>query len=161
MPERDITKEILRLFTYGLFVATSPGPEGPRAATVSWVTQVSFEPRLIAVAMRKGTAICEAVQSSRRFALHLVGADQPDFARAFFKVTASGPNSIAEYRFDLSPNGLPIFEAAPGWLECEVVEEANAAGDHAVFIARLIGCGMRTPGVAPLALRDTPWHYGG
>jgi hypothetical protein len=65
MPDRDITKEVLRMFSYGLYVASALGPDGPRAATVSWVTQASFEPRLIAVAMRKGTAICEAVAAAR------------------------------------------------------------------------------------------------
>ena len=157
----DPIKDILRLFTYGLYVVAAPGPEGPRAATISWVTQASFEPRLVAIGLRKGTMICEAVRASRRFALHVVGADQPDFAKAFFKVNQSGPEEIAGYHFALSPNGAPIFDAAAAWLECEVAEEANQTGDHALFICRVIASGMRTPGVAALALRDTPWHYGG
>jgi flavin reductase (DIM6/NTAB) family NADH-FMN oxidoreductase RutF len=161
MPNTDTIKDILRLFTYGLYVAAAVGPEGPRAATISWVTQASFEPRLVAVAMRKGAAICEAVRASGRFALHVVGADQPDFARAFFRVTQSAEGEIAGFRFTLSAQGAPVFDAAPAWLECEVVEETNQAGDHAIFLARLIAGGVKTPGVAPLALRDTPWHYGG
>ena len=101
MPNTDPIKDILRLFNYGLFVATSAEPEGPRAATLSWVTQVSFEPKLIAVAMRKGTGICEAVQASRRFALHVVGTEQADFAKAFFKVTPAGADEIAGFPFAL------------------------------------------------------------
>jgi flavin reductase (DIM6/NTAB) family NADH-FMN oxidoreductase RutF len=161
MPERDITKDVLRLFSYGLFVAASVSPEGPRAATVSWVAQASFEPRLVAVGMRKGTAIHEAVVASRRFALHIVSADQPDFARAFFKVNRSGPDEIAGYHYALSETGVPVFDAAVAWLECEVVEEANKTGDHTIFVARVIGSGLRAPGAPALALRDTPWHYAG
>ncbi|MEJ5199047.1 MAG: flavin reductase family protein [Anaerolineae bacterium] len=161
MPEQDITKDVLRMFSYGLYVAAAPGAEGPRAATISWVTQVSFEPRLIAVAMRKGTAICEAVAAARRFALHVVAADQSDFAKAFFRVNRVGPEEIAGYRFTLSAHGLPIFDAAAAWLECEVIEEANAQGDHALFICRIRDCGLRDPARMALALRDTPWHYGG
>ena len=160
MPDRDITKDVLRLFSYGLYVATSMGPDGPRAATVSWVSQASFDPRLIAAGMRKGTAICDAVKASRRFALHVVGAEQADFARAFFKVAQSGPDEIAGHRFTLSETGVPVFDAPIAWLECEVVEEANQSGDHAIFIARVIGSGLRVPGPV-LALRDTPWHYAG
>jgi flavin reductase (DIM6/NTAB) family NADH-FMN oxidoreductase RutF len=161
MPETDPVKNILRTFSYGLFVAASIGAEGPRAATVSWVTQVSFEPKQVAVAMRKGTAICEAVQASRRFVLHMVGSHQPDFARVFFKGGAAGPEEIAGYRYRLSEHGMPIFEAAAAWLACEVVEESNLTGDHAVFIAAIRGGEIQTPGFGPLALRDTLWHYGG
>ncbi len=161
MPNTDPIKDILRMFQYGLFVAASPSPDGPRAATVSWVTQVSFEPKLIAVAMRRGTTICQAVEASRRFALHVVGAQQADIARAFFKTTPAGADEIAGYAFTLSERDVPILNAAAAWLECEVCEEAGQAGDHAVFVARIVDGAINTPGAAALALRDTLWHYGG
>jgi flavin reductase (DIM6/NTAB) family NADH-FMN oxidoreductase RutF len=161
MSETDITQEVLRRLTYGLYVATAVGADGPRAATISWVSQVSFRPRLVAVAMRKGTAICEAVRESRRFALHLIGAGQLDFAKAFFRVTHSGPDQIAGYRFRLSERGVPILDDAPAWLECEVVEEAGEQGDHQLYIAQIVGSGLRDACLNALALRDTPWHYGG
>ncbi len=161
MSSSDPIKDILRLFHYGLFVATSPGPAGIRAATISWVTQVSFEPRLVLVAMRKGTAICEAVQGSRYFALHVVGAHQPEFARAFFTGAQATADEIAGYRYRLTARQVPILEAATAWLECEVVEEAGASGDHALFVAAILDGGITMPGVQALALRDTVWHYGG
>lgn len=161
MPETDITRDVLRMFNYGLFVAASIGEEGPHAATISWVSQASFEPRLISVAMRKGTAIFDAVSASRRFSLHVVGAGQSDFAKAFFKVNQASEDAIAGYKYSLSESGLPIFEDSPAWLECDVKEVANAPGDHAIFIALVTGSGLRLPPVTPLALRDTPWHYGG
>jgi flavin reductase (DIM6/NTAB) family NADH-FMN oxidoreductase RutF len=161
MPEKDATKEVLRLFNYGLYVAASAGPDGPRAATLSWVAQVSFEPKLLGVAVRKGTAIHEAIAASRRFALHVVGSEQADFAKAFFKAGPAGAGEIAGYPFSLSEAGNPIFDAAPAWLECEVVEEGGQAGDHAVMIARVTASGLRSPAAVALALRETPWHYGG
>lgn len=161
MSEPETIKSILRMFHYGLFVATSPGPAGIRAATISWVTQVSFEPKLILVAMRKSTAICEAVQGSRLFALHVVGAHQPEFARAFFSGAQATADEIAGYRFRLSPRQVPILDAAAAWLECQVVEEAGASGDHALFIAGILDGGIPLPGAPALALRDTVWHYGG
>jgi flavin reductase (DIM6/NTAB) family NADH-FMN oxidoreductase RutF len=149
------------MFSYGLYVAAAHSPDGPRAATISWVTQVSFEPRLVGVAMRKGTAICESARATGRFVLQVVTSDQMDLAKAFFKVTQSGPDQIAGYHFSLTANGLPLFDVAAAWLECEVVEEANATGDHAIFICRVLSSGQREPVRTALALRDTPWHYGG
>lgn len=161
MPERDVTKDVLRMFNYGLYVAATMTEEGPRAATVSWVSQVSFEPRLIVVAMRKGTIIHNSVQASRRFVLHVAGGDQPEFAKAFFRISSSNGDQIAGYHFTLRSPGLPVIDAAMAWLECEVTEEAGMTGDHALFIARVTGSGVHAPGVQALALRDTPWHYGG
>ena len=103
-----------------LYVAAGIGSEGPHAATISWVSQASFEPRLISVAMRKGTAICDTVLDSRRFSLHVVGTEQNDFAKAFFKVNQATDDAIAGYHYTLSESGLPIFDAASAWLECEV-----------------------------------------
>jgi flavin reductase (DIM6/NTAB) family NADH-FMN oxidoreductase RutF len=161
MPDKDITREVLRMFSYGLYVAASTGPEGPCAATVSWVTQASFDPRLIMVALRKGTAICETVRASRRFALHLVGSDQAEFAKTLFKISRPSPDEIAGYHFSIRGTGVPVFDVALAWLECEVVEEAGRDGDHTLFVATVLSSGIQTPNALPLALRSTPWHYGG
>jgi flavin reductase (DIM6/NTAB) family NADH-FMN oxidoreductase RutF len=158
-------KSVLRLFNYGLYVAASTGPDGPRAATLSWVTQISFEPKLIAIAVRKGTGIHDAIAASRRFALHVVGKEQADFAKAFFKAgpASGGTQAIAGHGFTLSEQGVPVFDDAPAWLECELVEDTCPGGtaDHALLVARVNGSGYRTPIASALALCDTPWHYGG
>ena len=161
MADSDTLKAIMRMFNYGLFIATCSDDEGPRAATVSWVAQVSFEPKQIAVAMRKGTSICEGVQKCGRFGLQVVGENQPELARAFFKVSQTGPAEIAGFQYRSSPTGVPILGAAIAWLECEVVEQAGSSGDHAVFIAAVVDGDIQAPGIRSLALRDTVWHYGG
>ena len=161
MTQKDVTKSVLRSFTYGLYVAVSPTVDGPRAATISWVTQASFEPRLIAVAMRKGTAIHEAVQESGKFSLNVVGADQSDIAKSFFKFNPSEDGQIGGYAFTTGETGVPVFDVAAAWVVCEVVETAGKDGDHVVFIAKILESGMSASWVSALALRDTPWHYGG
>ena len=161
MAETETFRSIMRMFDHGLFVATCAGHGSPRAATVSWATQVSFEPKQVAVALRKGTAICDAVQTERRFGLHVVGENQPEFARAFFKAQQSGEAELAGYRYGVLASGVPILPAAIAWLECEVVEQSGQTGDHAIFIAAVVDGAIAVPGVRALALRDTVWHYGG
>lgn len=160
--ESSRLQSILRMVNYGLYVITSADDSGvPVAATVSWVTQVSFEPKLIAVTLRKGTAICEAVRAARHFGLHVVGEQQPEFARAFFKVSQVSSTEIGGYRYGFTERNIPILEKAVAWMECEVVEEAGASADHAIFIASILDGDVQTPGIRSLALRDTVWHYGG
>ena len=161
MAESETLKAIMRMFQYGLWVATGAGHGDPRAATVSWAMQVSFEPKQVAVALRKGTSICDAVQTERRFGLHAVGENQPELARSFFKAEQSGEAEIAGYRYGLLASGVPVLHAATAWLECEVVEQAGQSSDHALFIANVVDGDIQSPGVRPLALRDTVWNYGG
>ncbi len=151
----------MRMFNYGLLIATCAGPDAPRAATVSWATQVSFDPKQVAVALRKGTGICDAVQTERRFGLHVVGENQPEFARAFFKAQQSGEMEIAGYRYGVLASGVPVIHAAIAWMECEVAEQAGQTSDHAIFIANVVDGDIQVPGIRSLALRDTVWHYGG
>ena len=161
MAEAETIKAIMRMFNYGLFVATCAGHDTPRAAAVSWATQVSFDPKQVAVALRKGTGICDAIQTERRFGLQVVGENQPEFARAFFKAGQAGPEEIGGYRYGLMASGIPILHAAVAWLECEVVEQCGQTGDHAVFIASVVDGDIQVPGIRSLALRDTVWQYGG
>lgn len=161
MADADTLKAIMQMFHYGLFVATCRGADGPRAATVSWATQVSFDPKQVAVALRKSTSICDAVLVERRFGLHVVGEQQPEIARSFFRVTQSSAEEVGGYKFTASANGVPILHAAIAWLECEVVEQCGQTGDHAVFIGTVIDGDIQTPGIRSLGLRDTVWHYGG
>jgi flavin reductase (DIM6/NTAB) family NADH-FMN oxidoreductase RutF len=161
MAESETFKAIMRMFNYGLFIATCAGHGDPRAATVSWVTQVSFEPKQVAVALRKGTSICDAVQTERRFGLHVVGENQPELARAFFKVQQSGETEMSGFRYGLLASGVPVLHEPAAWLECEVVEQAGQLGDHALFVASVVDGGIQVPGIRALALRDTIWHYGG
>lgn len=161
MAESETVKAIMRMFDYGLFVVTCADHGNPRAATVSWATQVSFEPKQVAIALRKRTRICDAVQTERRFGLHVVGENQPEFARAFFKAQPTGETELAGYRYRMLTSGVPVLHAATAWLECEVVEQAGQMGDHVVFIATVVDGGIQAPGIRSLALRDTVWHYGG
>jgi flavin reductase (DIM6/NTAB) family NADH-FMN oxidoreductase RutF len=142
-------------------VVTAAGVDAPRAATVSWTQQVSFEPKQVAVALRKNTAICDAVQTERRFALHLVGDNQPEQARAFFRSAPTGESELSGYRYGMLASGVPVLHAAIAWLECEVVEQCGQTGDHAVFIASIVDGDIESPGQRALAIRDTIWHYGG
>jgi flavin reductase (DIM6/NTAB) family NADH-FMN oxidoreductase RutF len=161
LKDSETLKAIMRMFEYGLYVATCASPDGPRVATVSWAVQVSFAPKQVLVALRKGTAICEAVQIERRFGLHIVGENQPEFAQAFFKAEPTAEDEIAHYRYGLLVSGVPVLHAAVAWLECEVVEQAGQSGDHALFIASVVDGDIQIPGIRPLALRDTVWEYGG
>ena len=162
MAEPETFKAIMRMFNYGLFVATCAGHGTPRAATVSWATQVSFEPKQVAVALRKGTSICDAVQTERRFGLHVVGEHQPELARAFFKRPARADRRRSRGTATGCSRAAcrSCMRRSPGWSARSWSSAARRATMPSSS-ATVVDGDIQIPGIRSLALRDTVWHYGG
>ena len=53
----SVKQKNLRLLTNGIYVLTSRDGDRYGAATVTWVSQVSFKPPLIMAALRKGRSV--------------------------------------------------------------------------------------------------------
>ncbi len=151
--------EILRLIPYGLYVLTARDTDGVNAATVSWLSQASFEPPRIVVGLRRETGIWARVRSAGEFAVNVVGADQKSMAQTFFRHVEPEGDTLGGYPFRDGATGAPILADAPAYLECRVVQEIEA-GDHSLFLADVIAAGLQGE-ASILSLADTKWHYGG
>ncbi len=158
-------KRALRLFQYGLFIVTARArhhePGQPyAAATVTWVSQASFEPPLVMVALRKDSWTNEAVRQTGSFAINLLGENQKEMAGRFFKKTDVDGDQLNGLAFAEGVNGSPLLREAIAYLECEEQERIEI-GDHSVIVARIMEAGVRNPDASPILLRDTGWSYGG
>lgn len=155
-------RSALRSFGYGLYVLTAGRGSAAHAATVTWVTQASMKPRRVAAGVRKDSHIYPVLRQESAFALNVVGEGQEDLAAAFFRFVPVSDRRIAGFAFEDGPaTGAPLLVDAVAWLECRVVEEANAGGDHGVFIAEVLAGGVREIPAKPLSLAATGWSYGG
>ncbi len=165
MQEHEINAHIrqaIRTFQYGLCVLTCGTGEQARAASVTWVTQVSMQPRRVAVAVRRDSHIYAALREAGEFALNVVGEGDKSLASAFFKYVEPVGNSFREYSFEAGGfTGAPLLLGAVAWLECSVVEEANQGGDHGLFIADVLAGDVRHPDTPSMSLAATGWSYGG
>ena len=74
----DSIKDALRLVPYGFYAITSRNGDDMNAMVANWVSQVSFDPRLVAVGLQKSTDI---VADSFRQA----GGHHPDDVRVVLK----------------------------------------------------------------------------
>jgi len=154
-----IKKQALRMITYGLFVATSRDDSGPAAGTINWISQSSFTPPLIMVAIKADGALHRALTASRKFIVHVVANDQKELATAFFRGAELSGDRLNGYRVETRPDGIPLLVDPPAWFECRVVNDVRG-GDHTVFVAEVIEAGVRRD-AQPLTLRDTGFFYGG
>ena len=155
----EAKKSVLRMFQYGLLVMTARHGDDAVASTMTWAMQCSFDPPLVAVAVKRGTRTFDLVQAARAFAIHVIGAGQQEIASLFFKHVGIEGDKIGGLPFTAGVTGSPILVGLPGYLECKVIEFVER-GDHPLFVAEVVEAGVRN-NLLPLALRDTGWTYGG
>ena len=137
-------KTALRMIPYGLYVLTGQSKDGQvAAATINWVTQISFEPPLIVIGVKAGSGVHAIVKESENFALNVLGKDQQGAAFTFFKPLEREGDSIGGEPFQAGPEaGMPLILSCPAWIECHV-EAVIEGGDHSAFIGRVLGAGVR------------------
>lgn len=135
--DSDIKKKILRMIPYGIYVLTARSPSGDiAAATVNWVTQVSFDPPLLALGVKPDSGAYAALTESGGFAMNFLGKDQQGAAFAFFKPADCADGKISGEIYHDGANGAPVLESAVACIECSVVEIVEK-GDHYTVIAEV------------------------
>ena len=138
-------KTALRMIPYGIYVLTARAADGSvAAATVNWVTQTSFKPPLIAVAVKADSGAHAIVKLSRAFALNVLGKGQQKLAFAFFKPATLEGDRLSGEAFRAGTTGAPVLENAVAFVECRVVS-AVEGGDHTVFVAEVVEAGVAKP----------------
>lgn len=152
-------KKALELVTYGLYVIGTQRGEQKHAVMVNWLTQASFDPPLVVLALMKGAVSTEMVTASGDFSVNIPAADQLEFARSFIKRRPHEGNRLGDYEFYTQTTGCPIFKDALAFVECKVVGTADH-GDHLIVVAEVVDAGVHRDG-DPLVLRGTKMHYAG
>ena len=155
----DAKKTLLRKIPHGLFVCGVREGDEVNGFTASWVTQGSFDPPLVVMAVRSDSASHAIIERTGRFSLNVLRADQKDLAAVFFK-----PQKAMGGRFEAAPFqegelGLPLLDDAVGGVECELVGTVKH-GDHTVFVGEVKSARLIADGDA-LNLASTGWNYGG
>jgi flavin reductase (DIM6/NTAB) family NADH-FMN oxidoreductase RutF len=153
-------QKVLRLLTNGMYILTSRSADRFGAATVTWVSQASFKPPLLMVALRKDGSAFECVSESRAAVLHVLSGDQQAIAQKFFAATVESQGLLNGEPYFEGTNGSPILENLGAYLECKALEIAPTPGDHAIVVFEVLDAVLRRQ-VEPLTVTGSPWQYGG
>jgi len=173
-----LRRRVLWKLVYGLYVLGSHAAEHPQQyqlMTITWVTQVSFEPKLLAVSVEREALTHELVHAGGSFSLCLLDREDRAVVRKFVKpveVDLAG-HTLNGFAFRTERTGAPILEQAMAWLDCELRQEVPVGG-HTLFIGEVVDCGF-APGASDAAgpdggagedrlvlrMEDTRMNYGG
>ncbi|MGB3852241.1 MAG: flavin reductase family protein [Tunicatimonas sp.] len=161
--------DALKKITYGFYIVTTRKSSEEMstrdkdfiaAGTVSWVSQASFEPHLVTVAVKKQSDLHETIEKSRIFAVNIVGKDNKDMPAPFAEDTKIEADTINGFAFEDGQTGAPILKDVPAYFECKVREDITI-GDHSIFVSEVVAGGVRDADAVPLTEWETDMHYGG
>jgi flavin reductase (DIM6/NTAB) family NADH-FMN oxidoreductase RutF len=158
--EEQTRSEILKTIPYGFYITGVVGADGEaNGFTTCWVSQVSFEPQQVVVAVRKDQHTHDLVESGGVFSLNFLDTEQEDLARRFTEPLEQEDGHVGGSPYTTGQTGAPLFEEAFAHLECRVVGKMEA-GDHTVYLGEVVSADLRRPADILTDL-DTPMEYGG
>ncbi len=152
--EQAIVKNMAHM-AYGIYVLTTRFEDIINGMIVSWVTQVSYEPPLVQVAVHPNRYTHDLLMKSRHFALHILDNTQKAFVNRFM-----GPNSQTKFE-NISWNdgitGCPVLSDCIGAMECRIIEHLTP-GNHSLFIGEVVSA-IFNKKKAPLCTSDYEGRY--
>jgi flavin reductase (DIM6/NTAB) family NADH-FMN oxidoreductase RutF len=152
--------EILKTIPYGFYITGVVGADGEaNGFTTCWVSQVSFEPQQVVVAVRRDQHTHELMEQGGVFSLNFLDTGQEELARRFTEPLEPGDGTVGGSAYTTGETGAPLFEEAFAHLECRVVGKMEA-GDHTVYLGEVAAATLRRPADILTDL-DTPMEYGG
>jgi flavin reductase (DIM6/NTAB) family NADH-FMN oxidoreductase RutF len=158
--EDQIRTEILKTIPYGFYITGVVGADGEaNGFTTCWVSQVSFEPQQLIVAVRKDQHTHDLIEDSGVFSLNFLDTEQEDLAIKFTEPLQHEDGLVGGSPYTTGETGAPLFEETFAYLECRVTSKMEA-GDHTVYLGEVVAADLKRPADLLTDL-DTPMEYGG
>jgi len=159
--DANAKKTALQHISYGLYVIGSKGEDDANGMTGNWLTQISFEPPLVALAVEETAHTRKLIDESKVFSVNVLPTGTPeDLLVTFTKPQKRVGNKFEKYEIiDGQATGAPILKDALSFFECKVVSQQRT-GDHILYIAEVVDAGVLKD-TEPLTLEEVGWQYGG
>lgn len=143
--------DALKKLHYSLVVIGSRSEDGePNGMTANWIAQVSFDPRIVAIAVQSGAVTRQNIDDTRVFSVSVLGEGAKDLSLKFTKKSKHGNDRLEDEPIQTFETGAPVLDAAVAWFECRVVASEHP-GDHVVYFGEVIGGDVRDGSSTTLA----------
>ncbi|HEY7974246.1 MAG TPA: flavin reductase family protein [Ktedonobacterales bacterium] len=155
-----VKKEALRLFTYGLYAVSVRAGERHNAFTANWLSQVSFDPPLVALSVDNTAASLELIRAAGRFVVNVYDAEQRELAGRLGKTLSRSPDKLEGIALGETASGQPYLRETLGWVEV-AIEHELPAGDSTLFLGRVVDAGMQRHDEESLTMRAAGFRHAG
>jgi flavin reductase (DIM6/NTAB) family NADH-FMN oxidoreductase RutF len=147
MSDQAFAAELSKI-PYGVSVVTVGLGGTENGLTISWLTQVSFDPPMLLFAIDRKHYSTELVEDVPRFVVNLLREGQSKIAGQFAKASTNKQRKIDQVPTRQTKDGLAILTDALAYYECEVVAR-HEAGDHYLVVGQVTEAAILAEG-APL-----------
>lgn len=158
-----LRRRVLWTMPYGLYVLGSRSGEERNLMTINWVSQVSFDPKLVGVGVEKTAYTHRLVSEGGTFVVNFIARDDRAIVRRFTKPCEWDPaaSTLNGFAVHESTTGTPVLDQAVGFVDCRVTNPVDCGG-HTFFIGEVVDVGFRQAEDTPiLRMEDTRMNYGG
>ncbi|MBD2305967.1 flavin reductase [Chroococcidiopsis sp. FACHB-1243] len=157
-PASNVEQAVGRIVGSLCVVTTKKHEEISSAMLASWVSQATFNPPGLTIAVAKDRAIESMLHSGDKLVLNVL-AEGRQLRKHFMKSFAPGEDRFANVATETSENGCPILTDALAYLEC-TVNNRMEAGDHWIVYAIADNGKVFNPdGVTAVHHRKSGNHY--
>ena len=152
-------RALLQRFPYGLYALTVKHQADEHGMTASWVSQASFEPPMVVVAVENTSKVIGMIRDAHHFALSMLLDAQRELAAKLGRASTAAP--LKGVKTKPAPvSGAPILSEALGWIDCRVVATLPS-GDHTLVLGEVLDAGVEHDDGAPLTLQAAGLTYSG
>jgi flavin reductase (DIM6/NTAB) family NADH-FMN oxidoreductase RutF len=160
----DSIKDALNLMPYGFYSITSRNADDLNIMVANWVSQVSFEPRLVAVGLQKTSYTHGVIEQGGVFAINIFRAEDQEIIMPFCKSRSKFPNKVKDATYTAAPQtGCPVIKGAAAFIEFKVTQIVDVGGTHDIVVGEAVGAEILKPSEVDeiLTLPHLGWSYAG
>ena len=147
--------QALGKMTYGIYVLTTHYKEEINGMIASWVSQVSYDPLLIMVAVHPNRYSHRLIEQSGCFALHVLDKRQTAIMSRFKGLDPQA--KFSSFQWEKGETGCPIVRDCIAYLDCRL-KTSYAPGNHTLFIGEVVDGQIFSQG-DPLSTSDYDGVY--
>jgi flavin reductase (DIM6/NTAB) family NADH-FMN oxidoreductase RutF len=156
-------RRVLWKMPSGLFVIGSRHGDQHNLMTANWVSQVSFNPKLLAVSVEHEALTHRLIQAGRAFSVNIIDREDRAIVRKFTKPVEVdlAAQMLNGFPFHLARTGVPVLDQAVAYVDCELRQEVDV-GNHILFIGEVVDAAFqKDEDTDVLRMEDTRMNYGG
>ena len=154
------TEQALGRIVGSLCVVTTKQQELSGAMLASWVSQATFNPPGLTVAVAKERAIESLLYKGNPFVLNILQqGNHIDLMKQFLKPFAPGEDRFEDVETETAENGCPVLKDALAYVECSIANRMEC-GDHwLIYATAEQGKLLQSEGVTAVHHRKSGNHY--
>ena len=158
--EIDRTAQALGRLVGSLCIVTTQKEEVAGAMLASWVSQATFNPPGLTVAVAKERAIESLLYTGDNFVLNVLQEGKYiGLMKHFLKPFAPGEERFTGVETETAENGCPILKDALAYIECRIANRMEC-GDHwLIYGVAEQGELLQSEGVTAIHHRKSGTHY--